>query len=118
MLNPPERPAQSKFCSQCGHRNHRTAKVCVQCGHGFKPDKKWCPACGTVNNRRAKVCTHCGHRFRRLRQNVTRPPKIAEAPISQNPDAPISLPEAFTGEIPSALSDGEAVPSLPVNLEG
>ncbi|MEP7289720.1 MAG: zinc ribbon domain-containing protein [Chloroflexota bacterium] len=119
-----------KRCAVCNHENRLGAKVCTQCGYQFKGaeaepqvstetpsqtsaprEQKWCPRCGNVCKLDAKVCTRCGHRFR---TNFAPSPDVTEAPITQNPAAPLTLPQAF--EMPTRLPDPPAsIPSKPAS---
>lgn len=91
-----------KYCTHCGHRNRRAARVCTACGTPFAapadvhavplarlianpPSRRYCPQCGAAHVARAKFCPQCGHDFRGAA--VPR-----EAPVVGNAAPAIELP--------------------------
>lgn len=67
-----KRPAETKFCGNCGKKIDITVKTCSHCGYG-KPSQsardnnntspaetKFCGGCGKKIDKNADVCPHCG----------------------------------------------------------
>lgn len=66
VVEEPEEPKKSKFCSNCGLEVNLNTTFCPQCGFKLTPDEapqtKFCQSCGKKINIKAEICPHCGVR--------------------------------------------------------
>ena len=66
VVEEPEEPKKSKFCSNCGLEVNLNTTFCPQCGFKLTPDEapqtKFCQSCGKKININAEICPHCGVR--------------------------------------------------------
>jgi len=64
-INKPTRKSsvkETKFCSECGAENKKTAKFCVECGNKLSTAKT-CSKCKTEVPAKAKFCPECGNKM-------------------------------------------------------